>query len=202
MRARRYPRCGRSVPEPLPPSSPDSVPPTSTWDDLWPLWFARLRAAPPWVIAAATRARPGGCQGNGFSAGREPAADDLAGFNYLHLNGSEAEINDTYRQCLRGYLPARPLLVVSQTTPVDPSRAPPGKHVMRVHVRTVPSRIEGDAAVKIAARAHHCRGRAGAWRFLESQADLCGRNDDETQARIIRGIDFREEERDVSLGVG
>jgi phytoene dehydrogenase-like protein len=80
------------------------------------------------------------------------AAEDLAGFNYIHLNGSEAEIDDTYQQCLRGYLPARPLLVVSQTTPIDPSRAPPGKHVMRVHVRTVPSGIEGDAAGMIAAR--------------------------------------------------
>ena len=80
------------------------------------------------------------------------AADDLAQFSYVHLNGSEAEIADTYTQCLRNYLPARPLLVVSQTTPTDPSRAPPGKHIMRVHVRTVPGRIEGDAAGKIAAR--------------------------------------------------
>ena len=48
-------------------------------------------------------------------------------------------------------LPARPLLVVSQTTPTDPSRAPPGKHVMRVHVRSVPSRIDGDAIGKIKA---------------------------------------------------
>jgi phytoene dehydrogenase-like protein len=80
------------------------------------------------------------------------AANDLANFNYVHLNGSESEIEDTYRQSLRGYLPARPLLVVSQTTPIDPSRAPPGKHVVRVHVRTVPAQVEGDAAGKIAER--------------------------------------------------
>ena len=80
------------------------------------------------------------------------AADDLGGFNYLHLNGSGAEIAATYRQCLSGLLPARPLLVVSQPTALDPTRAPPGRHVMRVHVRTVPARIAGDAAGQITAR--------------------------------------------------
>ena len=80
------------------------------------------------------------------------AADDLARFNYVHLNGSGTEIEQTYQASLRGLLPARPLLVVSQTTPIDSSRAPPGKHVIRVHVRTVPGRIEGDAAGKITAR--------------------------------------------------
>jgi phytoene dehydrogenase-like protein len=96
------------------------------------------------------------------------AADDLAAFNYIHLNGSETEIADTYRQSLRGFLPARPLLVVSQTTPIDPSRAPPGRHVMRIHVRTVPARIGGDAAGQIG---------AGNWRdareaFTERILDL------------------------------
>jgi phytoene dehydrogenase-like protein len=80
------------------------------------------------------------------------AAEDLGDFNYIHLNGSADELADTYRHSLAGLLPSRPLLVVSQTTPLDPSRAPAGQHVMRVHVRTVPSRIEGDAAGKITAR--------------------------------------------------
>jgi phytoene dehydrogenase-like protein len=80
------------------------------------------------------------------------AGDDLGGFSYVHLNGSEAELAATYRDSLRGFLPARPLLVVSQTTALDPSRAPPGKHIMRVHVRTVPPAIEGDAMGTIGAR--------------------------------------------------
>ena len=79
-------------------------------------------------------------------------AEDLGGFSYVHLNSSEREIADTYRQSLNGQLPTRPLLVVSQTTPTDPSRAPAGRHVMRVHVRTVPGRIDGDAAGTITAR--------------------------------------------------
>jgi len=89
-----------------------------------------------------------------FALDRMPrwtTADDLGDFNYVHLNGSEAEIARTYGQSLSGLLPDRPLLVVSQTTPIDPSRAPPGRHVMRVHVRTVPARITGDAAGKITA---------------------------------------------------
>ncbi len=80
------------------------------------------------------------------------AADDLSKFSYVHLNGSEKEIEETYRTSLDGLLPRRPLLVVSQTTTTDPSRAPAGKHVMRVHVRTVPSLIKGDAAGRISAR--------------------------------------------------
>lgn len=80
------------------------------------------------------------------------AAADLSHFSYVHLNGGETEIGETYRQCLQGLLPVRPLLVVSQTTAVDPSRAPPGRHVMRIHVRTVPGRFEGDAAGRITAR--------------------------------------------------
>ena len=80
------------------------------------------------------------------------AAEDLTGFSYIHLNGRESQIEETYRRSLSGFLPVRPLLVVSQTTPIDPSRAPPGKHVLRVHVRTVPAHIKGDAAGKIGAR--------------------------------------------------
>jgi phytoene dehydrogenase-like protein len=95
------------------------------------------------------------------------AADDLSQFNYIHVNGSEAEIAETYRQSLRNFLPERPLLVVSQTTPSDPTRAPPGCHVMRIHVRTVPGRIEGDAAGKISALAWDEAKQAYADRVLD-----------------------------------
>jgi phytoene dehydrogenase-like protein len=78
--------------------------------------------------------------------------DDLSTFSYVHINGNEVEIDETYRQSLAGNLPSRPLLVVSQTTFVDPSRAPPGKHIMRIHARTVPAVIRGDAAGIISAR--------------------------------------------------
>jgi phytoene dehydrogenase-like protein len=80
------------------------------------------------------------------------AAEDLARFNYVHVCGSTEEIARTYADSLSGMLPERPMLVVSQTTPVDPSRAPPGKHVARIHVRTVPAEIAGDAAGRIRGR--------------------------------------------------
>lgn len=80
------------------------------------------------------------------------AADDLAQFNYVHLCGRTEDVARTYADSLAGLLPERPVLVVSQTSQVDPSRAPPGKHVARIHVRTVPSAIRGDAAGTIRAR--------------------------------------------------
>jgi phytoene dehydrogenase-like protein len=109
-----------------------------------------------------------------LALGRMPdwrVADDLSAFNYVHLNGSEQEIAATYRQCLQGLLPDRPLLVVSQTTPIDGSRAPPGKHVMRVHVRTVPAQIAGDAAGRIAATSWSDARDAFAERLLDLVAE-------------------------------
>ncbi len=73
-------------------------------------------------------------------------SNELGGFNYVHLNASESHIEETYRASLNGLLPVRPLLVVSQTTPIDPSRAPAGKHVIRIHVRSVPGSVSGDQA--------------------------------------------------------
>lgn len=74
------------------------------------------------------------------------AAEDLWRFNYVHLNAGSADIARTYGQCLRGLLPDRPMLVVSQPCFADPTRAPPGYHVVRLQVRAVPAHIAGDAA--------------------------------------------------------
>jgi phytoene dehydrogenase-like protein len=80
------------------------------------------------------------------------AAEDLWRFNYVHIGGETEQVARTYSDCLSGMLPERPVLVVSQTTSVDPSRAPPGKHVVRIHVRTVPFAIAGDSAGRIEKR--------------------------------------------------
>jgi phytoene dehydrogenase-like protein len=80
------------------------------------------------------------------------AGPDLADFNYVHVNGGGDDIARTYAQSLAGTIPDRPLLIVSQTTPVDPTRAPAGQHVVRVHVRSLPAEIRDDAAGRIAAR--------------------------------------------------
>jgi phytoene dehydrogenase-like protein len=70
----------------------------------------------------------------------------------VHLNGKAQDIAATYAQCCEGLLPARPMLVVSQPTHADPSRAPAGSAVIRLQVRAVPAIITGDAAGAIRAR--------------------------------------------------
>jgi phytoene dehydrogenase-like protein len=74
------------------------------------------------------------------------SAEDLWRFKYVHLNGKAEEIAGTYAQCMRGLLPARPMMVVSQPSHADPTRAPAGCAVVRLQVRAVPAAIAGDAA--------------------------------------------------------
>jgi phytoene dehydrogenase-like protein len=77
------------------------------------------------------------------------AGDDLSKFSYIHLNCTPTEVDKAYSEALAGYLPARPMLIVSQTTPVDPSRAPAGGHIVRIHARAFPAAIRGDAGAAI-----------------------------------------------------
>lgn len=79
------------------------------------------------------------------------AGDDLQDFAYVHLTPSVDHLARTYQQALEGRLPDEPLLIVGQTTAVDPTRAPEGTHVLWVQVRTVPGEIRGDAAGEISA---------------------------------------------------
>jgi phytoene dehydrogenase-like protein len=80
------------------------------------------------------------------------AGAELRRFAYVHLAPSLAALARTYTDALDGLLPAEPGLVVGQPTAIDPSRAPPGKHVLWVQVRVLPSHIRGDAAGSIAGR--------------------------------------------------
>jgi phytoene dehydrogenase-like protein len=79
------------------------------------------------------------------------AGADLRGFAYVHLAPSFAAMAKTYVEALAGQLPGEPVLVVGQPTAIDPSRAPPGRHVLWIQVRALPSRILGDAAGEIRA---------------------------------------------------
>ncbi|MEU4097539.1 NAD(P)/FAD-dependent oxidoreductase [Streptomyces sp. NPDC026673] len=74
------------------------------------------------------------------------AGDELAGFGYVHVAPYTDDLARTYAESQAGLLPVEPLLVVGQTTAVDPTRAPAGRHVAWIQVRTVPSAIQGDAA--------------------------------------------------------
>ncbi|MET7550962.1 NAD(P)/FAD-dependent oxidoreductase [Streptomyces sp. NPDC005479] len=59
---------------------------------------------------------------------------------------STRELGSTYTESQAGLLPVEPLLVVGQTSAVDPTRAPAGRHVVWIQIRTMPSVIRGDAA--------------------------------------------------------
>ncbi|MGE3305172.1 MAG: phytoene desaturase family protein [Rhizobiaceae bacterium] len=78
------------------------------------------------------------------------AGEELRSFAYVHLAPTLEAMAAVYQQATAGMLPAEPVLVVGQPTAVDPTRAPPGKHVLWVQVRMLPATISGDAAGKIA----------------------------------------------------
>jgi len=80
------------------------------------------------------------------------AGGDLDEFAYVHVAPYVEELAATYTEAMNGLLPADPMLVVGQTSAVDPSRAPTGRHVLWVQVRALPAEIRGDAAGAIEAR--------------------------------------------------
>jgi len=77
------------------------------------------------------------------------AGAELRRFAYVHLAPSFAAMARTYTEALDGLLPVEPALVIGQPTAIDPSRAPPGQHVLWVQVRVLPAHIRGDAAGRI-----------------------------------------------------
>lgn len=77
---------------------------------------------------------------------RAPAEVGQAGL--VHISPSVDDMSLAYNQALRGYLPEAPLLIISQPTVVDPSRAPRGRHTLWVVAR-VPYEVKGDAAGRI-----------------------------------------------------
>lgn len=80
------------------------------------------------------------------------AREDLSQFFYVHLNGEPELISATLRQAKQGLIPDRPMIIVGQPTVVDPTRAPAGHHVARLHVRCVPRIILGDVSGTIVER--------------------------------------------------
>ena len=77
-------------------------------------------------------------------------AEGLGAYAYVHLAPYLDDIARTYVDALAGRLPREPLLVVGQTSVVDPSRAPAGRHVVWVQVRALPRRIADDPMGQLA----------------------------------------------------
>lgn len=68
------------------------------------------------------------------------AGERLASFAYVHLAPYVDDLARAYSDALAGRLPAEPLLVVGQTSTVDPTRVPDGGHLLWVQVRPLPAR--------------------------------------------------------------
>src|SRR5262249_39831297 len=103
-------------------------------------------------------------------------------------------------QCNEGELPTRPLLVASQPTAIDPTRAPAGQSILRIHVRTVPGVIRRDAGETI-----HATSWQGAREpFAERVLDLVGEQVPNLRSAIaaIRIVDPHEIERENPNFVG
>jgi phytoene dehydrogenase-like protein len=66
-------------------------------------------------------------------------------FFYVHIAPSLDAMSKAYRQARGGILPDEPVLVVAQPTVIDPTRAPPGQHVLSVQVRMVPGAADWGA---------------------------------------------------------
>lgn len=77
------------------------------------------------------------------------AGDEIEEFAYVHVGPYVEDMAETYTDAMNGLLPTSPLLVVGQTTAVDPSRTPGDEQILWVQVRVLPSEIEGDAAGEI-----------------------------------------------------
>ncbi|WP_329525324.1 phytoene desaturase family protein [Streptomyces sp. NBC_01462] len=74
------------------------------------------------------------------------AGDELSRFAYVHVAPYVDDLARTYAESQAGLLPVEPLLIVGQTSAVDPTRAPAGRLVVWIQVRTMPSVVRGDAA--------------------------------------------------------
>ena len=80
------------------------------------------------------------------------AGGELHRWGYVHLGPYVREMAETYTDAADGVLPADPLMVVGQTSAVDPSRAPGEGQVLWIQVRMLPSEIRGDRLGEIEAR--------------------------------------------------
>jgi phytoene dehydrogenase-like protein len=76
----------------------------------------------------------------------------LAEFGYVHLGPYVRDMAQTCTDALNGVLPVEPLLVVGQTSAIDPTRAPGEGQVLWIQVRMLPSAIRFDAGGEIEAR--------------------------------------------------
>ena len=79
------------------------------------------------------------------------AGQDVHEYAYVHIAPYVEDLARTYTEAQNGLLPTSPLLIVGQTTAVDPSRTPGDEQLLWIQVRTLPALIRGDAKGEIEA---------------------------------------------------
>ena len=67
----------------------------------------------------------------------------------VHIVDSINSLSESVNAANRGYLPARPTIVVGQPTTMDPSRAPAGSSILWIQLQENPRVIKGDLAKEI-----------------------------------------------------
>ncbi|MET4577336.1 phytoene desaturase family protein [Ottowia thiooxydans] len=70
----------------------------------------------------------------------------LSEVGYVHLTSGANAISKAVNEAERGLLPADPTICVAQPTALDPSRAPPGRHILWIQLPECPREPVGDAA--------------------------------------------------------
>ena len=74
------------------------------------------------------------------------AGSDADQAGYVHIGGpSLDDLAETIAHARAGLLPKRPMIGAINEALIDPSRAPPGKGLMKFVVHFVPYRVTGDA---------------------------------------------------------
>jgi phytoene dehydrogenase-like protein len=66
-------------------------------------------------------------------------------YAYVHIAPTLEMMSAAYNEAVTGVSPKEPVLVVSQPSVVDPSRAPPNGHVVSIQVRPLPASINKEA---------------------------------------------------------
>lgn len=79
------------------------------------------------------------------------AAEDVDEFGHIHIAPYVDDLSTAYIRAINGIIPEHPLLIITQTTAVDPTRTPNDEHILQVEARPLPSRIRGDSADTIEA---------------------------------------------------
>ena len=116
---------------------------------------------------------------------RWEAGGDLDEFAYVHIAPYVEDLSKTYTQSMNGYLPESPLLIVGQTSAVDPSRTPGDEEILWIQVRTLPSKIKGDAAGKISARTWEEAKEPFAERVMQKLEEYAPRIGDLVLDRVV-----------------